>query len=118
VYLPYRDEFIEVREVSVRNLLKEGVGEWKSLLFPFKDSALRATIYNAMDRTLGRRFRLYDLRAFYASYMSLRGVPGQIIDLLQGRIPPREFQVLARHYLAINIKELRDVYDKASLTIL
>jgi integrase len=117
-YLPYRDEFIEVREASVRNLLKEGVGEWKSLLFPFKDSALRAAIYDAMDRALGRRFRLYDLRAFFASYMSLKGVPGQIIDLLQGRVPPREFQVLARHYLAVNIRELRDVYDRAGLVVL
>ena len=117
-YLPYRDEFIEVREVSVRNLLKEGVAEWRNLLFPFKDSALRAAIYDGMDRALGRRFRLYDLRAFYASYMSLKGVPGQIIDLLQGRVPPREFQVLARHYLAVNIRELREVYDRAGLTVI
>jgi integrase len=117
-YLPYREEFIEVREASVRNLLKEGVGEWRNLLFPFKDSALRATIYDAMDRVLGRRFRLYDLRAFYASYMSLKGVPGQIIDLLQGRVPPREFQVMVRHYLAVNIRELRDVYDRAGLTVI
>jgi integrase len=117
-YLPYRDEFIEVREPSVRNLLKEGVAEWRNLLFPFKDSALRATIYDAMDRALGRRFRLYDLRAFYASYMSLKGVPGQIIDLLQGRVPPREFQVLIRHYLSINIRELREVYDRAGLVVL
>ncbi len=117
-YLPYREEFIEAREVSVRNLLKEGVAEWKSLLFPFKDSALRAAIYDGMDKALGRRFRLYDLRAFYATYLSLRGVPGQIIDLLQGRVPPREFQVLARHYLAINVKELRDIYDKAELTVI
>jgi integrase len=117
-YLPYREEFIEVREASVRNLLKEGISEWRNLLFPFKDSALRAAIYDAMDRVLGRRFRLYDLRAFYASYMSLRGVPGQIIDLLQGRVPPREFQVLARHYLAVNIRELRDVYDRAGLVVL
>ena len=117
-YLPYREEFIEVREASVRNLLKEGVAEWRNLLFPFKDSALRAAIYDAMDRALGRRFRLYDLRAFYASYMSLKGVPGQIIDLLQGRVPPREFQVLARHYLAVNIRELRDVYDRAGLTVI
>jgi integrase len=118
VYLPYRDEFIEAREASVRNLLKEGVAEWRNLLFPFKDSALRATIYEAMDRALGRRFRLYDLRAFYASYMSLKGVPGQIIDLLQGRVPPREFQVLTRHYLAVNIRELREVYDRAGLSVL
>jgi integrase len=118
VYLPYREEFIEVREASVRNLLKEGVAEWRNLLFPFKDSALRAAIYDAMDKALGRRFRLYDLRAFFASYMSLKGVPGQIIDLLQGRVPPREFQVLARHYLAVNIRELRDVYDRANLVVL
>ena len=117
-YLPYREEFIEVREASVRNLLKEGVGEWRNLLFPFKDSALRAAIYDAMDRALGRRFRLYDLRAFYASYMSLRGVSGQIIDLLQGRVPPREFQALARHYLAVNIRELRNIYDRAGLVVL
>jgi integrase len=117
-YLPYREEFIEVREASVRNLLKEGVGDWRNLLFPFKDSTLRATIYDGMDKSLGRRFRLYDLRAFYASYMSLKGMPGQIIDLLQGRVPPREFQVLARHYLAVNIRELRDVYDRAGLIVL
>jgi integrase len=118
VYLPYREEFVEAKEASVKNLLKEGVSEWKSLLFPFKDSALRATIYDAMDRTLGRRFRLYDLRAFFATFMTLRGLPGQLIDLLQGRVPPREFQVLARHYLAVNIRELRDAYDRAGLTIL
>ena len=117
-YLPYRDEFIEVREASVRNLLKEGVAEWRNLLFPFKDSALRAAIYDAMDGALGRRFRLYDLRAFFASYMSLKGVPGQIIDLLQGRVPPREYEILVRHYLVVNIRELRDVYDRAGLTVI
>jgi len=117
-YLPYRDEFIESVEPWVRNIRRDYVNEWRNLLFPFRDSALRAAIYDAMDRALGRKFRLYDLRAFYASYMSLKGVPGQIIDLLQGRVPPREFQVLARHYLAVNVRELRDVYDKAGLTVI
>jgi integrase len=117
-YLPYREEFVESVEPWVRNVRRDYVSEWRNLLFPFKDSALRVAIYDAMDRALGRRFRLYDLRAFYASYMSLKGVPGQIIDLLQGRIPPREFQVLARHYLAVNIRELRDVYDRAGLVVL
>jgi len=117
VYLPYREEFIRDMEVRARNLLRD-VSEWKTLLFPFKDSALRASIYKAMDRVLGRRFRLYDLRAFYATYMSLKGIPGQVIDILQGRVPPKEFQILTRHYLAFNIKELRDIYDKAGLEIL
>jgi integrase len=118
VYLPYRDDFVESVETWVRNIRRDYVSEWKSLLFPFKDSALRAAIYDAMDRALGRRFRLYDLRAFYSSYMSLKGVPGQIIDLLQGRVPPREFQVLARHYLAVNIRGLREVYDRAGLSVI
>jgi integrase len=118
VYLPYREEFVESVEPWVRNIRRDYVSEWKSLLFPFRDSVLRVAIYDAMDKSLGRRFRLYDLRAFFASYMSLKGVPGQIIDLLQGRIPPREFQVLARHYLAVNTRELRNVYDKAELSIL
>jgi intergrase/recombinase len=50
--------------------------------------------------------------------MSLKGVPGQVIDMLQGRVPPREFQILTRHYLAFNIKELRNIYDKAGLEVL
>jgi integrase len=118
VYLPYREGFIKDYEDKVRKLLREEFSEWKNLLFPFKDSALRASIYEAMDRVLGRRFRLYDLRAFYATYMSLKGIPGQVIDLLQGRVPPKEFQILTRHYLAFNIKELRDMYDKAGLEVL
>jgi len=117
-YLPYREEFIKDSEARVRNLLRGGFSEWRNMLFPFKDSVLRASIYSAMDRALGRRFRLYDLRAFYASYMSLKGVPGQVIDMLQGRVPPREFQILTRHYLAFNIKELRNIYDKAGLEVL
>ena len=118
VYLPYRDEFVESVEPWVRNFRRDYVSEWRSLLFPFRDSALRAAIYEAMDRALGRRFRLYDLRAFFATYMSLKGVPGQVIDVLQGRVPPREFQVLARHYLAFSIRELREVYDRAGLIVL
>ena len=116
-YLPYRWEFVRSVEPRVRNLLRD-TSERRNLLFPFKDSALRASIYTAMEKTLGRRFRLYDLRAFFASYLSIKGVPGQIIDLLQGRVPPREFQILARHYLAIGVKELRDIYDRAGLSVL
>jgi len=50
--------------------------------------------------------------------MSLRGVPAQVIDILQGRIPPRQFQILARHYLAFSIEDLRRMYDSAELCIL
>lgn len=30
--MPYRDEFIEVREASIRNLLKKGAGEWRNFV--------------------------------------------------------------------------------------
>jgi len=50
--------------------------------------------------------------------MSLRVMPGQIIDLLQDRVPPKEFEVLQRHYLAISIEQLREIYDKADLIVL
>jgi intergrase/recombinase len=50
--------------------------------------------------------------------MSLKGMLGQIMDLLQGRVPSREFQVLTRHYLAVNIRELKEIYDRAGLTVL
>lgn len=118
VYLPYRDAFVKRYEVNVRNLLREATEGWRELLFPFKDSTLRASIYDAMDKALGRRFRLYDLRAFFASYMSLRGVPGQVIDILQGRVPPREFRVLTQHYLAFSLEDLRRIYDQAELRVL
>ena len=119
-YLPFRQDFIERYEVALRNLgfSEEYVKEWKQKLFPFKDYELRQEIYRASEKVLGRQIRLYDLRSFFASYMSLKGVPGQIIDLLQGRVPPREFEVLQRHYLAISIGQLREIYDRAGLVVL
>jgi len=119
-YMPYRSEFIKKYEVALRNLgySEITINEWKQKLFPFKDYELRQEIYRASEKVLGRQIRLYDLRAFFASYMSLKGVPGQIIDILQGRVPPKEFEVLQRHYLAISIKQLREIYDKAGLVVL
>lgn len=117
-YLPFREEYIKKYEQVYTNLVGEAKAkEWKKKLFPFKDSLLRAEIYKAMDK-VGIHFRLYDLRAFFSSYMSLKKVPGQIIDILQGRVPPSKFKVLVRHYLAFNIEELRKIYDEAGLVVL
>ena len=118
VYLPYREAFIISREAAIKNLLRGGINEWRQLLYPFREGALRSAIYAAMDKALGWRFKLYELRAFYATYMSLKGIPGQVIDLLQGRVPPREYKILIQHYLAFNLEDLRRLYDKASLNIL
>ncbi|MHC1627890.1 MAG: tyrosine-type recombinase/integrase [Candidatus Nezhaarchaeales archaeon] len=119
-YLPYREQFVNQYATALKNLgfSEEFIREWKRRLFPFRDYELRQEIYRASEKAIGRQIRLYDLRSFFASYMSLRGVPGQIIDLLQGRVPPKEFEVLQRHYLAISIEQLREIYDKAGLVVL
>ena len=119
-YMPYRARFVEKYAPVLKNfgLSDKEINKWRKKLFPFKDYELRQEIYRASEKVLGRQIRLYDLRSFFASYMSLKGVPGQIIDLLQGRVPPREFEVLQRHYLAISIEQLREIYDKAGLVVL
>ena len=119
-YLPYRQKFVNQHAAALRNLgySDREVRIWEQRLFPFKDAVLRSEIYMASEKAIGKQIRLYDLRSFFASYMSLKGVPGQIIDLLQGRVPPKEFEVLQRHYLAISIEQLREIYDKAGLVVL
>ncbi len=119
-YLSYRKKFINRFEIALRNLGYDEVyiKHWRNKLFPFKGYELRQEIYRASEKAIGRRIRLYDLRAFFASYMSLKGVPGQVIDLLQGRTLPREFEVLQRHYLTTSIEQLRELYDKAELIVL
>ena len=112
-YLPYRRQRIEIYENHVGRIQDRSVvTEWKSKLFPMKDRVIRQIIYEAMDEALGHRFRLYDLRVFFATYMTKQGVPPQVINILQGRAPPREFKVMQQHYLALSIEDLREYYDK------
>ena len=73
-YLPFRSMFID-RYAKTMGFFGHNVEEWKRKLLPFKQAELRHEIYLAMDKALGRRFRLYDLKAFYSSYMSLKRGP-------------------------------------------
>ncbi len=86
-------------------------------LFPKKPRNLRLEIYKAMDRALGYRFTLYDLRHFWISYMNYKGVNPLIVEVLAGHKPPF-FRVTTDFYLAAWIKEWREEYDKAELKIL
>lgn len=118
VYLPYREEFINRYETSIRTLAaanpEQGIDieTWKAKLFPFREDVLRTEIKEAMRRALGREFRLYDLRSFFASYMLKRGVSPMIVNLLQGRVPPQQFRILQDHYFVISDIELQQYYDK------
>nr|WP_238525237.1 tyrosine-type recombinase/integrase [Sulfolobus islandicus] len=111
VYLPYREEFVNKYEKKIRNI-NINVEVWKKRLFPFSENDMRKTIKNAMWKILKREFRLYDLRSFFASYMLKQGVSPMIVNLLQGRAPPQQFQILQNHYFVVSDIELQQYYDK------
>ena len=118
VYLPYREDFVRKYENSLRKLIEANpdqnidIEAWKNKLFPFKEDNIRFEIKQAMKKVLGREFRLYDLRSFLASYMVKQGVSPLIINLLQGRAPPQQFQILQNHYFVISDIELQQYYEK------
>lgn len=48
------------------------VKEWETKFFPFQEERIRADIKEAMVK-IGMIFRLYDLRAHFAMYMTKQG---------------------------------------------
>ncbi|ACR41366.1 tyrosine-type recombinase/integrase [Saccharolobus islandicus] len=110
-YLPYREEFINKYEKKLRNI-NINVEAWKNRLFPINEYNMRKEIKEAMKKVLSREFRLYDLRSFFASYMIKQGVSPMIVNLLQGRAPPQQFQILQNHYFVVSDIELQQYYDK------
>ncbi|WP_345725203.1 site-specific integrase [Saccharolobus caldissimus] len=117
VYLPYREEFIRTYEFAVKQIGAD-VEAWKQKLFPFQLADLRASIKEAMRKTIGKEFRLYDLRSFFASYMIKNGVSPMIVNLLQGRAPPTQFQILQNHYFVVSEIELQKIFDEKGPKIL
>ncbi|MEM4146950.1 MAG: tyrosine-type recombinase/integrase [Metallosphaera sp.] len=113
-YLPYRNQFVDKYFSSVKNLseMQEiDLLRWKNKLFPFREDRIREEIKEAMDK-VGIRFRLYDVRSFFASYLAKRGVSPLIVNLLQGRAPPVQFRILQEHYFVISLEELQRIYDE------
>ena len=110
-YLPYREEFVRRYEFAVRQIGAD-VEAWKQKLFPFQLADLRASIKEGMRKVLGKEFRLYDLRSFFASYMIKNGVSPMIVNLLQGRAPPAQFQILQNHYFVVSEIELQRIFDE------
>ena len=110
-YLPYRERFVR-RYMNSLKALNVNVEEWKVRLFPFDENDIRTEIKIAMRKVLGREFRLYDLRSFFASYMVKQGVSPLIVNLLQGRTPPQQFQILQERYLNLSQKDSQEIYDK------
>ncbi|MEM4974845.1 MAG: integrase [Sulfolobaceae archaeon] len=111
IYLQYREEFIKRYEHAVRGIGQD-VEKWKNKLFPFQLQDIRYSIKQAMKKVLGKEFRLYDIRSFWASYMLKQGVSPMIINIFQGRAPPQQFKILQDHYFVISDIELQQIYDK------
>jgi integrase len=112
-YLPYRENFIKTNENKIINSpIIKNLDDWKAKLFPYDDFNIRNAIKDAIRIVLGREFRLYDLRSFFASYMLKQGVSPLIVNLLQGRSSPQQFEILEKHYFVLSIEELREIYDK------
>jgi len=112
-YIPFRENFIKKNEKKIINgpILKN-IEKWKARLFPYDDFNIRNAIKDAMRKILGREFRLYDLRSFFASYMLKQGVSPLIVNLLQGRSSPQQFEILEKHYFVLSLEELREIYEK------
>lgn len=70
-------------------------------LFPFKEQEFRRVIRVAMERALGRVFILYELRSFFSSWLTYRGVPEWVINLMQGRTSEKDIKVI--HTLSSDI---------------
>jgi integrase len=111
VYLPYREEFVRTYEFAVRQIGAD-VEAWKQKLFPFQLADLRSSIKEGMRKVLGKEFRLYDLRSFFASYLIKNGVSPMIVNILQGRAPPAQFQILQNHYFVVSEIELQKIFDE------
>nr|WP_011225175.1 tyrosine-type recombinase/integrase [Sulfolobus islandicus]CAG38214.1 integrase [Sulfolobus islandicus] len=111
VYFPYREEFIRTYEHVVKQIGAD-VEAWKQKLFPFQLADLRASIKEGMKKVLGKEFRLYDLRSFFASYLIKNGVSPMIVNILQGRAPPAQFQILQNHYFVMSEIELQRIFDE------
>ncbi|ACP55384.1 tyrosine-type recombinase/integrase [Saccharolobus islandicus] len=109
-YLPYREEYTR-RFWGGPRALGQDVEKWRMKFFPMNEDKMRAEIKTAMQK-VGKVFRLYDLRAFWASYMIKQGVSPMIVNILQGRTSPGQFRILQEHYLPFSEEELREIYEK------
>jgi len=116
IYVPFRAKFMSKYKHGVIQL-GGNVKEWESKFFPFQEERIRADIKEAMTRA-EIVFRLYDLRAHFAMYMTKQGVSPMIIDILQGRVSPGQFKILQKHYLPFGKEELKEIYDKYAPKIL
>ncbi|MGC9135222.1 MAG: integrase, partial [Caldisphaera sp.] len=85
--------------------------------FPFQLADLRSEIKEGMRR-IGKEFRLYNLRSFFASYMAKARVSPFIINVLQERMSPGQFKILQQRYFIISDIEMKKIYEEKAPKLL
>jgi len=83
-------------------------------LWQVGETAFRKAFKKASQRS-GVKLTPQVLRFWFANELGRLGVADRFIDALQGRTPR---SILARHYSDFSPERLREVYDKANLTVL
>ncbi len=99
-YLKVREEFLKRYNVAMANLGID-LEAIKQKLFPFKEQGLHRVIKATMERALGRVFELYELRSLFSSWLTYRGVPEWVINIMQGRTSEKDIKVI--HTLSSDI---------------
>ena len=109
VYLPRREQMLRFEEGRVRpeNLgVKANLEDWRQRLLPFDQDRLRREVEETARRVVGRVIVPKILRKFWATHMVKEGIPGDIIDLIQGRLPISH-RVLAQHYVILKPDDVK-----------
>ncbi|MCE4614988.1 MAG: tyrosine-type recombinase/integrase [Desulfurococcales archaeon] len=97
-YLRYRNDYLSV------------LGRRSSKMFPYKPKRLRLELYSAMDRVLGYRFQLKQLRKRFAEHMSHHSSTLEL-QVLMGHASR---EVVEKHYLLRDqVEDLLRKYDEA-----
>jgi integrase len=83
-------------------------------LFPFTEYLARDAFKRAYEKT-GIKITPQLLREWFCSEMGRLNVPDRYVDAFCGRVPR---SILARHYTDFSPERLKEIYDKANLTVL
>ncbi|MEB3758713.1 MAG: site-specific integrase [Desulfurococcales archaeon] len=97
-YLEYRETYLE------------SLGRSSGKLFPFKPRRLKQTLYEAMDKTIGYRFKLKQVRKRFAEHLS-HHLSTLELQVLMGHA---NREVVEKHYLLRDqLEDLQAKYDEA-----
>jgi len=109
--------YLSFFNLECSKVLKQYLGErtdQDTRLFP-TDASTVHDVFKEVSKESGIKITPKKLRDWFCSEMGELGVPDRFVDAFCGRVP---FSVLARHYTDYSPNRLKQIYDKAKLTLL